>query len=432
MTSTVVAPRDFSERMADPSENPGWQTHTIRFIIRPTKRNDLVEQYLAIRAEDIALKNSSLSNAIEFYRENQAAIEEGTEVLDPLAHSPTELSAYHHALNAIGDMGLDAFNAEMQMDVRKESAVYSLTPEIVARRLNGHPSFVVPAVCRAGVVATIDVMNEAGLRCMITAFGVEREVAVIAYGSFPSTGKQIYDKNDDEEVKRSKIAKVIQALLEDLSAAQFHVRGSNDLVSIDCVGIDSGWSTKTVHQICETNKRKFVRIEPMKGVPWVNFHPVDAKGKPKGNVSLADEWAFRSRGKYSDFLGFHSDYFTELAQRSWLREPLQPGSVSLFSGESHTVLANEVTADEIVMKDETRRGVKIWKWNVKRANHFGDCLKMALAMAYWHKIYRAPDDQRTTVGTRKRVKPAVSFEGEAVVRAKRPAKRISKPKVVFG
>jgi hypothetical protein len=170
----------------------------------------------------------------------------------------------------------------------------------------------------------------------------------------------------------------------------------------------------------------------MKGVSWVNFHPVDAKGRPKGNVTLADEWAFRSRGQYSDFVGFHSDYFAELSQRSWLREPLQPGSVSLFSGETHTVFADEVTADEIIMKDETRRGVKIWKWNVRRANHFGDCLKMAFAMAYWHKIYRPADSIKKTTATRKRAAPPIKFEERKSANTDKKKKRFHRSNVVFG
>lgn len=388
MTSTPIRPFDLSEVYA---EKASWLTFTFPMFARwpscwkSDAHEDLWGEYFKRKDRDVV---GGGDEAGAFYRANRKAMDEGAEVLNPdnFDAAAGEASAVQHAMNLYYTNGAEAFAAEYQMQPIRSSAVYELTPALVRSRLSGLPSFVTPAGVY-GVFAAVDVMNEAGLRWALTAFGPGNVAAVVAYGRHPASGRPLYPHTAPQDQQDSAIAAALQALLDQFAAARV-VDETGAARRIVGVGIDAGWRMRTVLGVCahERGRRRFDCVESMRGVPWDKFNPVTEAGSERAGVRLADEWAYYQR---NGSLAFHSDFWAETAQRAWFNEPRQPGSVTVFGTDAavHKVFADEVCADRLAEKDRTRAGRTTWRWVSHGPNHLGDCVKMAFALAYWRRYY---------------------------------------------
>lgn len=389
MTSTAIQPNDLSEIYAS---NPYWKTITFPKVISfPAKwktKDDPWLRYFELRLED---RQTGGKEAREYYRKNRKALEEGVEVFNPKYFDKTcEDSAIQRALNEYQDLGEEVFLAECQMQPLRNSAVYELTAQMVMDNANGVPSMVVPALASHRLIATIDVMNEAGLRWTIVGFGDNREAAVVAYGRYPEIGS-IFNSKDSQAVQDSKVCDALGALLRLFGDLKLPVDGLDKTISIGAVGIDVGWRARSVVGVASSYSRLFPGgVWPLKGMAYHVF-PRRSSGDLKAAGS-EDEWVKELHSKYGSVpvLGFHSDYWRETSQRSWFVAPLQPGSLSVWgTREKHTVFANECVADRLEAVDKTRSGDKIWKWAKPSVpNHLGDCITMAFALAYWKRDYR--------------------------------------------
>lgn len=384
MTSTPIRPFDLSEVYAEKSS---WLTFTFPMLSRWPKcwKSDLRDfwgEYFKLKDRDVV---SGGDEAGEFYRAHRAEMDAGAEVLndDNFDAAAGELSAVQHAFNLYYTNGAEAFAAEYQMEPVRPSAIYDLTPDIVRRNLSGVPAFTVPKQT-PDVVATIDVMNEAGLRWALVAFGASNVATVVAYGRYPANGRPLFDgKTTTQAQQDSIIDAALQALTGEFLRAPFPIRA---------IGVDAGWRRRTVATFCQRIEGSFRRVEAMRGVPWKDFTPYTASGALRSGILLADDWGYTERREYGRVLCFHADYWQETAQRAWLNAPFQPGSISLPGTDpaAHKVFADEVCADRLADKDRTRAGVTTWRWNSPvGANHMGDCIKMAFALAYWHKLFSA-------------------------------------------
>ena len=391
MTSTPIRPFDLSEAYA---ERPSWLTFTFPMISKwPDcwKSDDHFDhwgEYFRLKDRD-TVSGGDESGA--YYRANREEMDRGAEVLseDNFDRDDGEVSAVQHAFNLYYLNGSEAFSAEYQMKPVRSSAVYDLSPALVRSRLSGAPPFQLPHGV-TDAVATIDVMNEAGLRWAILGFGAGNVSAVIAYGRHPASGKPIYAKTDPIDKQDSAVARALDELARELAAARL-LDADGHPVPVRALGVDAGWRSRTVGAFCRRIAGTFQRVEAMRGVSWEHYRPIAANGKPRAGVTLADEWAYHGTGIHGPFLAFHSDYWQEVAQRAWFNEPLQPGSICLFGKDpaAHKTFADEVCADRIAEKDRTRAGQFMWRWYTSGPNHLGDCVKMGFALAYWHKLYSA-------------------------------------------
>ena len=415
MTSTPIRPFDLSEAYA---EKPSWLTFTFPMVSKwpecwqSDDHEDLWGEYFRMKDRDTV---SGGDEAGAYYKAHREEMDAGAEVLnaDNFDKTAGEVSAVQHAFNLLYTNGAEAFAAEYQMKPVRSSAVYELTPALVRSRLSGAPAFRLP-VGDMDAVATIDVMNEAGLRWAIVGFAPGNVAAVVAYGRHPASGKPIFAKTDPIAKQDSAVARALDELAAQFAAARL-VDADGHAVRIRALGVDAGWRARTVGAFCRRIAGTFQRVEAMRGVSWEHFKPTAPNGRARAGVTLADEWAYHGTGIHGPFLAFHSDYWQEVAQRAWFNEPLQPGSVSVFGKDpaAHKTFADEVCADRIAEKDRTRAGQFMWRWYTSGPNHLGDCVKMAFALAYWHKLYSAtPLDGSETAPARPAApvkRPAIKF-----------------------
>lgn len=387
MTATPLFSGDLTDIIRN---DPSWVTKVYPMMVKMPTNIELWEQYrdvLHAETAALAVDRKPEQTARAFYLAHRAALDEGAEPLSPhLFNRKREASAIQHAMNILYTDGEAVFKSECQMEPQSVGSVYEISYKTILARVNGVPMGVVPRGIER-LVATVDVMNEAGLRYAIVGFGQHRTAAVVGYGRFPADGRPIYPKTAKPDEKDSALAAALNALLSQFATAVY-ARQDGGVMRIGAVGVDAGWQTRVGH--IEAAKFHEDWVTMLKGQSWKDFGFYTPSGKLRPNVIAADEWAGLVRGQYGRDLLFHADHWRETSQRSWFLEPLQPGSLSVFGNtpDVHFQFANEAVADRLVAKDKLVSGGEVWKWvKTSPANHLGDCLTMAYALAYWKRQY---------------------------------------------
>lgn len=393
MASTPIRPNDLSERFADAEQHAEWITYTTPLVMRWPTDMDLVEEFGKMYRKDLANRDLGMTLSTAFYRENQEAIEAGSEVLDPLDGDPqTEVSALHHALILFYYVGRDGFNAEYQMQTRRQHEVFSLEVDTVCRAVNFYDRCVVPDECR-NVVGFCDVnaSADAGLRWGLLAVGAGRVCGVIAYGRYPETGR-LYPEKSTPTKMRLAIANGIASVVSKIEALPIR-RTSGQRVRIHAICFDSGWETKVVARTIKTLRAPFHLIIS-KGFGWKNYRPFKQGGEQRDGVTAVGDHFHISESENGAFLCVHADYWREEAQRSLLARPLSPGSISFYGRDTteHYDFAGEICAEKLVDKGIGLNGTEMWVWNKTSVNHWGDVLTGCLATAALYRFYDATED----------------------------------------
>ncbi len=414
MASTPIRVNDLSERFADKERHPEWITFTTPLVLRWSDNEELVEEFGRLYKRDLANRDPLFTMSRVFYAEHQAEIEAGVEVLDPLDGDRAKMvSAFHHALVLFFSMGCSGFNAEYQMQTRREDVVFHLEPERICAALNGYERCVVPDECR-GVVGFVDVNAEAGMRWEVMAFGAGRVGATIAYGRWPVSGR-LYRENSTTTQMRVAVAQGVIAVARHIAALPIR-RASGARVAITALCYDLGWETKAVARAIKTLRMPFHTIGS-RGYGWRKYQPYKPGGdKREGVVGEVGDHCHLSESPNGVFLAMHTDYWREEAQRAFLAPPLSPGSCSLWGADKteHYEFASEVCNERLADRGVGENGAEFWLWNKTGANHYGDTHTGCHAVASWYRLYdatealveRAVSDGKRGVTAAMRTKPA--------------------------
>lgn len=388
MASTPVAPNDGSSRFADPEQHPEMRTLEIPLVISQPKNESLWREFDRLFAMDQIAHVDSPNAPWEsrlFYDAHREAMDEGCEVIDPLDGDPEfESSAIHHAFVLRSQMGEEAFNAEYQMQLRDESQMIALTPAFVASRLNGHDRFRLPIACTQCVAyCDVNARADIGLRWGILAVGRGNTAALIAYGRYPAEGR-LYPENASGMVIDNAVAKGLATVTRHIASLPLTRDGLP--VKLTALCFDGRWRTKAVSDFCHSFQAPFRLLHAM-GFNWKHYAPSDKIAQPANHCHLG-------KGDYGVFLAIHADYWREYAQRAWLAEPLQSGSLSLFGTDpkAHAKLAEEVCAEQLIDTGVMDSGKQSWAWRkTSPENHYGDVISSAFALAEWCRLLERPE-----------------------------------------
>ncbi len=380
MASTPIEPDDVSERYADPERHPEWITTTERFVYS-WGPEDWRDRYLAEVRKDNLNRDVLLTLSRHFYQTHRAEIEKGAAVLDDSDFDPAlEISAYQHALNMLHIMKPKRFNSEMQMKPTRAQGVFRISASDVSKRLNGYPMLVVPPECDQGAVAFCDVNAVAGLRWAIMAFGAGRVTAIVAYGSYPPTGRLFPEGTPESAVPRF-LAPALRAVAKGIQAANLRTV-DGEPVRVRGLCFDGGWQTETVALVCqELDGKCGMSVCWSKGYSakeYSYYHHEKARAvKNLRAAEMCHTWA-TANGIY---LALNSDYWREMAQTAFLASPLQPSSCSFWGNDAltHYNFADEVCAESLVGKSDHPRYGTVWEWKKTGPNHFGDVLYGCMA-----------------------------------------------------
>jgi len=392
MAATTIRENDLVERY---EANPAWRLVKVPLIISDpwSKRMDLVDEYLEIRAQDEALRVPNFTNATSFYVEHQAEIEEGVELICDNVYFANEVSAFQHALNLIFDMGMRKFLSECQLSPVKSTTALSLRPEDVYTKLSGVPEMVMPDWAHSAV-ATIDCMQEEGLRWVITAVGRAQRASVIGYGQYPKGGKLFESTLPIPEQTAQFKAHVsnLVNILYDMPIRR--TANGAELVKLRAIGIDRGWQAHAVVAACRESPHADI-LFPTLGRDSTQAMPKGAHGLNKKNIIGIGDHCYLAHGTGSGegfiFLLVNVDYWKEFTQRSFLGAPGLPGATCLYGSrrEDHVAFASEIVAERLVDKGTNASGIEFWNWDKKKkdANHFLDGTSNSLALATWLNLF---------------------------------------------
>lgn len=391
MASTPIRRGDLSELFADAERHPEWKTVETPLVIAWPKREDLWARYDELWRDELRAGGTTNEAATAFYEAHRAEMDEGGEVLDPGAFDPRiERSGLQHARNLLLAQGREAFDAEYQLVTKSAQAAVTVSPALVASRVDGVPRLSMPpGTTRA--FAFVDVNAAAGISWSVTAFGPKRVAAVVDYGRWPGGGRRLVEQNVPTTRMQQEVGRGVAHVVDHLLGLRL-VRPNGRAARVDAVWVDVGWLQDTVLAVVEGRERVTGRsVRGCKGYSNVYFEAGSAGRHvvtPGPGVNER-EWDGRR------WLAQNSDVWKETAQRAFLAEPGTPGSLALFgsSPREHDEFACEIASETLEEKLDSKRGT-IYRWILKpgAANHWLDTTSGCFAMAAWHRVYATDED----------------------------------------
>jgi hypothetical protein len=387
MPCTIIEREDLADRLLDRKRNPQWQGERTQLVYAWPTATKLWEQYAAVRADGLR-NDRGTREATEFYRENQAVMDEGSQVAWRERFNPDEISALQHAMNLRQDLGDAAFFAEYQNDPPKpiSDELATLTADQIADKVNRIPRGLAPAGSTA-LTAFIDVQEEL-LYWLVCAWAPDASGVVLDYGAWPDQDRSYFLLRDAKPTLQQKypgrgLEGTIYVGLEGLTD---HILG-REWKREDGVGmrigrclVDSGWgpSTEIIYRFCQQAIHSPI-LHPSKGMG------ISAAGLPvemwnhKPGEQHGLNWVLRAAraGQPTRHLIYDTNWW-----KSWTHSRLSVamgdrGGLTLFGDRPHDhhLLADHLTAEYRVRTTGRGRTVDAWQQKADRPdNHWLDCL----------------------------------------------------------
>lgn len=272
---TIIEAGDYADQFADRKQFPAWQTERVKMVPKMPTNRELWDEYAKIRTSflDSVVGDEARAHheATEHYRQNRAAMDEGSEVSWEHCVSSGELSALQHAMNILIDRGQDVFDSECQNDpapIQEGDGIQIVASE-VKKRCDGIPRGIVPANCDL-LTGFIDVQDE----CLaVTIVGVQSAgftSHLVDYGFWPDQHAHYVTRRalrvPFSRKYQGDYGAQLMAALKDVGAAYLDrdwktENGSS--IPLSRVLIDSGYekSTQTVFNFC--------RLRPSQCLPSI-------------------------------------------------------------------------------------------------------------------------------------------------------------------
>jgi len=414
MACTVIRPDDMADRLLDRDKHPEWQGERTKMIYAFPTSEALWAKYAELRADSLR-NDGDGTEATEFYRANQPAMDAGAIIAWPQRYNEDELSAIQHAMNLrLRDEA--AFFAEYQNEPIIEAiGEEMLTASQIAAKLNGYPLAVIPLGCNH-LTMFIDVQQKA-LFWMLCGWEENFTGYIVDYGTWPDQRRGYFTLNDvratiSRSVPGAGLEGQIFAALEKLCAERLpraYRREDGAEMRIDRCLIDANWgqSTDVVYQFCRQSSFAGILLP--------------SHGKYVGASSIPFSEYKRRRG---DRVGLHwripntigkrqvrhvltdTNYWKSFVHARLAVAMGDPGCLSLpgRDDKDHRMLADHLAAEYRVKSLAQGRTVDEWKLRATRPdNHWLDCLVGCAVAASIQGVVLAGVEARTAAKPRIRL-----------------------------
>jgi hypothetical protein len=325
---TVIRPSDMADNILDRNRHPKWNGEHTKMVYAFPKIELLWERYAEFHAEGMRGGDGGEA-ATEFYRQNQAAMDEGAVIAWQERFNYDELSAIQHAMNLkLQDEA--AFFAEYQNQPLPAETVVDgmLKPEEVASKINRMDRGLV-SIGANHLTAFIHVQQKL-LFYVVAAREDDFTGYVLDYGCYPDQQRPYFTLREARQTLSSEATCTglegwIYAGLESLTSKLLDREWQRDDGAAMRIGrclIDANWGQST-DVVYDTNW-------------WKSF--VNARLR----VSMGDR-----------------------------------GCLSLFgsNAETHRMHAEHLTSEYFVKTEARGRSVDEWKQRPEQPdNHWFDCL----------------------------------------------------------
>ena len=373
MACTVIARRDLAERFLDLKTKPDWRGQ--RESLVSGFGEDEATRWLVYDSlwRDEQAGRVPPGTCTGYFREHRDILEKGITVMDTNLYSPDECSPIQRARNKLLEMGIMAFQSEMQnkpLDLRETE--YTLEPEEVLEHLNGRKRYEI-ADDSIKVVASVDLNRYAAAYCVCSQNGVG-SLSVIDYGFWTPRGRhQLWE---DDENKEQRIAEAVNAV----ASLLFGNPAYGD--ALDVLIVDAGFSSQTVYSAIQSLQGVYRhrRIYAARGLSGDRY---DLPRNRKLLITYGDGCDVRRSLPSNVIFYWDSTYHHIKVQKSFKMARGCDGETTIFGNrpEVHRAFAEQVTADVLVSTATAGNGRTVAKWEVNRHNEQGDCLAMCSAAA---------------------------------------------------
>ncbi len=350
-------------------------------------KNELLwERYAEIRAEGMRGGDGGEA-ATEFYRQNQAAMDDGAVVAWQERFNYDELSAIQHAMNLkLQDEA--AFFAEYQNQPLPAETVVDgmLKPEEVSTKINRMDRGLV-SIGANHLTAFIDVQQKL-LFYVVAAWEDDFTGYVIDYGCYPDQLRPYFTLREARQTLSSEATGTglegsIYAGLESLTSKLLDREWQRDDGAAMRIGrclIDANWgqSTDVVYQFCRQSKHAAVIIPSHGRFVGASSLPFsEYRRRPGDRVGL--NWRIPNvHGKRAiRHVVFDTNWWKSFVNARLRVSMGDRGCLSLFgsNAETHRMLAEHLTSEYFVKTEARGRSVDEWKQRPEQPdNHWFDCL----------------------------------------------------------
>ena len=403
MTSTPICYGDLSEVYADKDRHGEWLTVEWPLVVSWPKRSDLWDEYLEIRRECVQSGDTTFAAATAFYDAHRAEMDEGADVLDPLAFDARlERSAIQRAYNLIATMGREAFDAEYQLVTKDARVGAALTPSLVRSRVNGCPRLTAPTWADRAVFGFVDVNDDPGISWGVCSFGRRRTAAVVDYGRWSEGRDRLCEQNDSPTKKTIVLSRAIRHVLEYLLKIRVIRQSDGEALPVERILVDVSDQPETVFGAIRDATRAAVKsgrianeklktIMGCRGRGNIDFLKLTRGEEVKKWARTQNVDVRTSNGH--EWICQNVDVWREIVQGSFFEEPSMPGSLSLFGKDrnAHHDFSLEITAQYLFEKLQSKDGTR-YVWRKKpgiqgRNDHWLDCLIGCYSCASWDRAY---------------------------------------------
>ncbi len=385
MACTVIRPADMADNILDREKHPEWQGERTKMVYAFPSNEKLWAKYAEIRADSLR-NDGDGSEATEFYRANQEAMDVGAIVAWPQRYNEDELSAIQHAMN-LRYRDEAAFFAEYQNEpIVEEIGEEMLTAEQIAGKLNGYRAGEIPLGCNH-LTMFIDVQQKV-LFWMLCGWEENFTGYIVDYGTWPDQRRAYFTLRDlrvtiSRSAPGAGLEGQVFAALEKLCGerlSRVYRREDGAEMRIDRCLIDANWgqSTDVVYQFCRQSSFAGMLL-PSHG-KYVGASSVPfAEYKRKRGDRVGLHWRIPNTiGKRQVWhVLIDTNYWKSFVHARLAVAMGDPGCLSLSGRDekAHRLLADHLTAEYRVKSLAQGQTMDEWKLRATRPdNHWLDCL----------------------------------------------------------
>lgn len=366
----------------------GWEVVLYKMMKQPPKNYTLwIEDYAKIlldfKKEELGSRNKAAQRALEFYRSNQAAMDEGSIMSWEWAFGwnedpQVEISALQHAMNFLIYEGAEAFESECQCNViigKRDSDDMMANQKTIMNKIHTHPRNGCSVETRY-ITTHVDVNKEL-LTYVTCASGELFMPHIIDYGTVPEQSGQRWVKGNvyntlarqypdiREDDSTFLIYTAAKDMLEKISDKTY-LRADGVELPNNLITIDVGWGMMW-HEIlraCRDCKCKNI-VRPARGIGFTaKEKPMMDKNYAATTIKSYHCWQSPTE-EHQMMLYMDINFMKSLIHKGFKTRYGTSGSFSLFEPEfhgHHALLAEHCWGEtpKIDYFEKEDRSVVIW------------------------------------------------------------------------
>ena len=365
MPCTVIREGDVADILLDRTRHPEWNGERTKMVYEWPVNKKLWEEYAQIR-EECLRAGETIARATEFYRQNRAAMDDGSVVGWAERFNEDEISALQHAINLkLHDE--TSFQSEYQNEPISDLAktLIDINPDMVAERVNGLKRNWLPANVQL-LTSFIDVGHKK-LHWMVIGWTPDFSGHICGYGEYPEGNKSLVER-EIQSVSQG-VTLGLKACVERIKATKF-MKDDGKEIQLDRILVDCG-DPETRSDVFSVARIFHGLVIPSRGRAHHRFKLPPKKKKRLFFHAYMDTW--EGLGK---LIIHNACIWRERTQTGLISELGTPGSIWIYGDrrQRHPELARQLAGERLVEKFVGETG-EIYQWMSVpgEQNHWLDC-----------------------------------------------------------